>query len=285
MLTALLAAFFVSFASLQPHVPEGEKPKVPASPTRYFCPMKCEGDKTYDDPSVRCPVCRMRLKPVPVTAPAPAPALTLSSPNPQSIKPGETLTLTFVAARKDAPLEGYELAITSADLRWLQHVPAGPDSEGKRPVRAALPAPGVYKAALVAVGKTLSPTGITTFELPGDAPAPAAFPAPGSPIEVGDGFEVVPVTARLPVGKEGRLEFRLVRDGKPFPLSLAKANAMRVIVFSDDLAQGAVLRPETDQTGVPKFPVTLPRAGLYRALVHFEEAGQPHTGLCTIEAR
>ncbi|MCC6678451.1 MAG: efflux RND transporter periplasmic adaptor subunit [Phycisphaerales bacterium] len=31
--------------------------------TRYFCPMKCEGEKTYDEPG-RCPVCKMKLKEV-----------------------------------------------------------------------------------------------------------------------------------------------------------------------------------------------------------------------------
>lgn len=28
--------------------------------TTYRCPMKCEGDKTYDQPG-RCPVCNMHL--------------------------------------------------------------------------------------------------------------------------------------------------------------------------------------------------------------------------------
>ncbi len=35
--------------------------------TRYFCPMKCEGEKTYDQPG-RCPVCNMRLTEVPPPA-------------------------------------------------------------------------------------------------------------------------------------------------------------------------------------------------------------------------
>jgi P-type Cu+ transporter len=30
---------------------------------KYFCPMKCEGEKTYDQPG-RCPVCNMYLVPV-----------------------------------------------------------------------------------------------------------------------------------------------------------------------------------------------------------------------------
>jgi len=31
--------------------------------TKYYCPMKCEGDKTYDEPG-NCPVCNMHLVPV-----------------------------------------------------------------------------------------------------------------------------------------------------------------------------------------------------------------------------
>jgi len=33
------------------------------SKTVYQCPMKCEGDKTYNAPG-NCPVCNMHLKPV-----------------------------------------------------------------------------------------------------------------------------------------------------------------------------------------------------------------------------
>lgn len=32
--------------------------------TEYQCPMKCEGDKTYTDKDVKCPVCGMALKEV-----------------------------------------------------------------------------------------------------------------------------------------------------------------------------------------------------------------------------
>jgi hypothetical protein len=30
---------------------------------KYFCPMKCEGDKLYDQPGI-CPVCNMHLVPL-----------------------------------------------------------------------------------------------------------------------------------------------------------------------------------------------------------------------------
>lgn len=41
-----------------------DHPKQSASgETRYQCPMKCEGEKTYDQPG-RCPVCKMYLQKV-----------------------------------------------------------------------------------------------------------------------------------------------------------------------------------------------------------------------------
>ncbi len=33
------------------------------SKTVYQCPMKCEGEKTYDAPG-KCPVCKMQLVPI-----------------------------------------------------------------------------------------------------------------------------------------------------------------------------------------------------------------------------
>ncbi len=35
----------------------------PDTAIKYFCPMKCEGSKTYDKPG-DCPVCNMHLVPV-----------------------------------------------------------------------------------------------------------------------------------------------------------------------------------------------------------------------------
>ena len=32
--------------------------------TEYQCPMKCEGEKTYTDKDIKCPVCGMGLKEV-----------------------------------------------------------------------------------------------------------------------------------------------------------------------------------------------------------------------------
>lgn len=58
---ALITAFtVVSCKNDSKEVETTENVKV----TEYQCPMKCEGDKTYTDKNVKCPVCGMRLKEV-----------------------------------------------------------------------------------------------------------------------------------------------------------------------------------------------------------------------------
>lgn len=42
---------------------EDHSKKSESGKARYQCPMKCEGEKTYDQPG-RCPVCKMYLQPV-----------------------------------------------------------------------------------------------------------------------------------------------------------------------------------------------------------------------------
>jgi len=48
----------------------------PASKS-YQCPMKCEGEKTYDKPA-KCPICGMELREVPAKAPVHNPSLHIS---------------------------------------------------------------------------------------------------------------------------------------------------------------------------------------------------------------
>jgi membrane fusion protein, copper/silver efflux system len=45
------------------HDPDETPAATPSLATKYFCPMKCEGEKTYDEAG-RCPVCKMKLKEV-----------------------------------------------------------------------------------------------------------------------------------------------------------------------------------------------------------------------------
>ncbi len=49
-----------------PEIKRREKPGQRGDTTQYYCPMECEGDKTYNE-SGRCPVCHMKLIPVGTT--------------------------------------------------------------------------------------------------------------------------------------------------------------------------------------------------------------------------
>ena len=58
-----------SVHSAHAHKHEATPAEMPSLATTYSCPMKCEGEKTYDQPG-RCPVCKMKLKEVPAKAAA-----------------------------------------------------------------------------------------------------------------------------------------------------------------------------------------------------------------------
>lgn len=45
------------------HVTSSNDDNINRQDKKYLCPMKCEGDKTYDAPG-NCPVCNMKLVPV-----------------------------------------------------------------------------------------------------------------------------------------------------------------------------------------------------------------------------
>src|SRR5262249_3872519 len=71
----------------------------PAAGTRYYCPMKCEGEKTYEAPG-KCPVCHMALK----AAAGTDYTLTLSPAGGQ-VRGGESATVTaMVADRTGSPV-------------------------------------------------------------------------------------------------------------------------------------------------------------------------------------
>ena len=45
------------------HSQSGHEANDSNSGSTYYCPMKCEGEKVYDQPG-NCPVCHMKLVPV-----------------------------------------------------------------------------------------------------------------------------------------------------------------------------------------------------------------------------
>lgn len=59
---ALLLAAAMFMASCGSKTPESKTEKMEQTEnTMYQCPMKCEGDKMYDEPG-SCPICNMNLE-------------------------------------------------------------------------------------------------------------------------------------------------------------------------------------------------------------------------------
>ena len=63
-LMAILTIFCITTVNAQTKKDSTAKHQHPVT---YQCPMKCEGDKTYDKAG-KCPVCNMKLKPMPTPA-------------------------------------------------------------------------------------------------------------------------------------------------------------------------------------------------------------------------
>jgi hypothetical protein len=272
-------------------LPPGRDPTKPAQPAapadeKYFCPMKCEGDKTYDAAG-RCPVCHMKLKPVPKAEPDLPVTLELVSPPQTSLKAGQTTTLNF-SAKTEAPakvLNDYDLVIATDDLQWAHHVQAAPDKDGKLPVRTEFQEPGPHSAILIASGNRVRPTGLLALTVPGVPRKPTPFPPLGSAAKLFGGYEVALSQSSVPIGKPVSLSFNITREGKPIEPSLSQARAMRLILLSDNFKEGAAVKAEPSQSGAPAFRVTIPAPGQYRALLMFEDGGEPRSGVCTLEAK
>ena len=61
--SCIAAAIFLFSACREDHSKHQQGTGSEQQAAAYQCPMKCEGDKTYDKPG-SCPVCKMDLKEV-----------------------------------------------------------------------------------------------------------------------------------------------------------------------------------------------------------------------------
>ncbi len=55
----VLIVALIAFVGISTIACKSEKKEI--AKVEYFCPMECEGDKTYADKDVKCPVCKMSL--------------------------------------------------------------------------------------------------------------------------------------------------------------------------------------------------------------------------------
>jgi len=63
LLPAIVAMALLSSCGNSGETPKKDSVTNATAAVKYQCPMKCEGEKTYDKPG-KCPVCQMDMKEV-----------------------------------------------------------------------------------------------------------------------------------------------------------------------------------------------------------------------------
>jgi Cu2+-exporting ATPase len=61
IILSLLVIMIASCSNGQSEINSENKKQEEVSDKTYYCPMKCEGEKTYEEPG-ECPVCHMDLE-------------------------------------------------------------------------------------------------------------------------------------------------------------------------------------------------------------------------------
>lgn len=214
--------------------------------------MKCEGEKTYDQPG-RCPVCHMKLKalsaPATLTVEAADAALITGRPVPFTLHWSDTGT---------HPTGPLVVVLVSPKLQTL------PVSEkpGAAPLtfEATFTEPGQYRVlAIPAEANGFVPTysAALTLREAGTPAIPAANPA--------DAPVIITRMPELKSAVEATITITLTTRGKPTPE--ARSPTLRYVLFTDDFSRATALTPITEPGTTYRFKFTPPAAGTYRAVV------------------
>lgn len=242
--------------------------------TRYFCPMKCEGEKTYDAPG-KCPVCHMNLKPV---AMGPAlevqPAGELKSGEPQTL----TLTIRGGAGAASEVLDSAmaDVVFVARDLSWFARQQPRQLEHGSTQATQTF-SPGEYRVFVNA-----SPTkgdavqAAATLSVYGKTPVPKAMGVDAERAKVVNGLTVsLEGYQHLRAGEGATLTFHLSRDGKPASDLKARSGgtADHLTAISQDLGQCVHAQAaQGSAASDPSFAVRLDRPGLYRIWGEFADS-------------
>jgi YHS domain-containing protein len=254
------------------------------APATYFCPMHCEGAKTYDRPG-DCPVCHMKLRKqtterftVEVTprggeivaGKAVELGFTLKDPRGMQVKEVETV--------HEKPLH---LLMVSKDLSWFAHEHPTLRSDGTFGLTWTFPAGGEYTLfhdfTPKDVGMQVVPVTIKVDGAP--RAATALKPDADGPRTV-DGYTVALDTGG-PVSTEGaaHLAYAISKDGRPVTDLAPYLGAMgHLVIISADLKEFVHSHPHEDDDHADSSTKRGPRVdfeahfkapGLYKAWAQF----------------
>lgn len=213
------------------------------APATYYCPMHCEGSKTYDKPG-ECPVCNMKLKKQtseqfsvtvkPVGGKLEAGKLvnllfTLKDPRGMQVKDVEIV--------HEMPLH---LLMVSNDLSWYAHEHPVLQPDGTFTFTWTFPAGGEYTLfhdfTPKDVGMQVVPV---TLKVEGAPAAPVALKADSDKPKTVDGYTVTLDTGGpVKTGGATHMAYTIAKDGKPVTDLAPYLGAMgHLVIISQDLKE------------------------------------------------
>lgn len=269
------------------------------APAKYFCPMHCEGAKTYDKPG-KCPVCNMNLKKQTSDKftvdikPVGASAGKIEAGKPVNLlftlKDPTGLAVKTVEIVHEMPLH---LLMVSKDLSWYAHEHPVLQPDGTFTFTWTFPAGGEYTLfndfTPKDVGMQVVPV---TLKVEGSPKAAVALAVDSDKPKTVDGYTVTlntggPVTT----GKPTTMSYTIAKDGKPVSDLTPYLGAMgHLVIMSQDLKEFVHSHPHehaegdhdhakqghTDMKGGPKvdFEAHFKAAGLYKGWAQFQHMGK-----------
>ena len=226
-----------------------------AAPSVYFCPMHCEGAKTYDKPGT-CPVCNMNLKkqtsdkfsvdikPIGGKIEAGKPAnflFTLKDPTGLAVKTVEIV--------HEMPLH---LLMVSKDLSWYAHEHPVLQPDGTFTFTWTFPAGGEYTLfndfTPKDVGMQVVPV---TLKVEGAPRAAVALAVDNDKPKIVDGYTVTLDTGGpVKTGGATHMAYTISKDGKPVTTLAPYLGAMgHLVIISEDRTQFVHSHPHESGAG------------------------------------
>lgn len=251
------------------------------APAKYYCPMHCEGAKTYDKPG-KCPVCSMNLK----KQTTDKFSVTIKPVGGGDITVGKPVTLLFtlkdptglavkqVEVVHEKPLH---LLMVSKDLSWYAHEHPEIQPDGTFTFTYTFPAAGEFffynDFTPPSVGQQVVTVPVT---IPGAGPAAKPLSIDADKPKTIDGYTVALDTGGpVKTGGSTHLAYTVTKDGKPVTTLAPYLGAMgHLVIISEDRTQFVHSHPhegEGHATGGPKvdFEAHFTVPGTYKGWAQF----------------
>lgn len=213
------------------------------APAKYFCPMHCEGAKTYDKPG-KCPVCSMNLKKQTsdkFTVDIDLAGKTIAIGEPATfmftIKDPTGLAVKKVETVHEKPMH---LLMVSKDLSWFAHEHPQIQPDGTFTFTYTFPQAGEFffyhDFTPPNVGQQVVTVPVT---IPGTAPAAKALVIDSDKPKTVDGYTVsLDTGGPIKTGGATHMEYTVMKDGKPVTTLQPYLGAMgHLVIISEDRTQ------------------------------------------------